>query len=191
MTRAASVASSTLPVWTTATRPASPAQGQQGYNTTLAQVDIWDGTYWSSITVTQPVVPTYSVNYLIVAGGGSGGWRHAGGGGAGGYLTSSASLNVGTAYTVTVGAGGAASTSVQTNGSNSVFNSITATGGGGGGHGAVGVNGNNGGNGVNDPNSSSGGSGGRGGNGGAGGPSCQSGHRGGGNGSAGTIKITY
>lgn len=64
---------------------------------------------------------------LIIAGGGS--WpgnTAGGGGGAGGLLyQSSISLTAGT-YTVTVGAGG----SPSSNGSNSVFNSLTAIGGG-------------------------------------------------------------
>jgi hypothetical protein len=76
-----------------------------------------------------------TVNYLIVAGGGGGGYRHGGGGGAGGVLYSSATLNSGT-YSVTVGLGGAGST-VQAgggaNGGASIFNGVTATGGGGGG----------------------------------------------------------
>ena len=75
----------------------------------------------------------YAVSYLIVAGGAGGG--HAGGG-AGGYQTSTTILNSGTAYTITVGGGGAGSASNAskgTNGSDSVFNAITSTGGGGGG----------------------------------------------------------
>lgn len=84
--------------------------------------------------VTFPVVGTTSwtapanvtsVNYLVVAGGGGG---YIGGGGAGGMLTGSLSVTPGTAYTVTVGNGGA----TNTNGTNSVFSSITAIGGGGG-----------------------------------------------------------
>ena len=78
----------------------------------------------------------FNINYLIVAGGGAGG--HVGGGGAGGFLTnfpsSSTSLSISTAYSVTVGAGGASSTSaVGASGTDSIFNNITATGGGGGG----------------------------------------------------------
>jgi len=78
----------------------------------------------------------YTVSYLIVAGGGGGGTRGGGGGGAGGYQTSTTTLSPGLSYTVTVGAGGAGSNvqSVQgSNGSNSVFGSLTASVGGGGG----------------------------------------------------------
>jgi membrane-associated protease RseP (regulator of RpoE activity) len=76
--------------------------------------------------------PTLSVEYLVVAGGGgtlgATAFQGHGGGGAGGYQTSSLTLNYGTSYTVTVGGGGA----VDTNGSNSVFASVTSTGGGAG-----------------------------------------------------------
>ena len=73
-----------------------------------------------------------SVNYLVVAGGGSG--AHGGGGG-GGYLTGTLSASPSTPYTVTVGAGGVAPGGFNrgTNGGDSVFSSITATGGGAGG----------------------------------------------------------
>ena len=80
-----------------------------------------------------------TVDYLVVAGGG-GSQREGGGGaggtrstvtstGGGGSLESALSLTSGTGYTVTVGAGGAGGTS-PTNGSNSVFGTITSTGGG-------------------------------------------------------------
>jgi len=36
--------------WTTAGRPSSPSAGQQGYNTTLNQYEIWSGTNWVAIT---------------------------------------------------------------------------------------------------------------------------------------------
>jgi hypothetical protein len=81
----------------------------------------------------------YTATYLVIAGGASGGSFNGGGGGAGGYLTSTASLDVGSTYTVTVGAGGAArtTTAAGADGTNSVLSgtgvSITSTGGGGGG----------------------------------------------------------
>ena len=109
-----------------------------------------DGTYWyhtfySSGTFT----PTQALtaDYLVVAGGGAGGKHNAGGGAGGmrctvtgtggsGSLESPLSLTA-QAYTVTIGAGGAASSAsgVQpgASGSNSVFATITSTGGGGGG----------------------------------------------------------
>ena len=76
-----------------------------------------------------------TVEYLVIAGGGSGaGQYYSGGGGSGGYLTATNFSISETSYTVTVGAGGAASPgAVGLNGSDSVFSTITATGGGGGG----------------------------------------------------------
>ena len=76
-----------------------------------------------------------SASYLVVAGGGGGGQNN-GGGGAGGLLTSTISLNPLLSYTITVGAGGAGSGTIgvtASNGSNSVFSTITTNGGGGGG----------------------------------------------------------
>ena len=113
-----------------------------------------DGTYWyhaflSNGTFTPQVGLT--CDYLVVAGGGAGGATDAGsanyggGGGAGGLrstvtatggggsLESAIGVTSGTAYTITVGAGGTASAASWTNGSNSTFSSITATGGGSGG----------------------------------------------------------
>ena len=101
----------------------------------------------SNLTVSAPPL---TVDYLVIAGGGGGGNRSAGGGGAGGYRNSYASENSGgnqpselslslltsTNYTVTVGAGGgggAQAAGVNNNGaagSNSIFASITSTGGG-------------------------------------------------------------
>jgi len=65
---------------------------------------------------------TKFVEYLVVAGGASGGL---GGGGAGGLLTGICSVSPGSAITVTVGAGGSGS-----NGTVSVFGTISTTGGG-------------------------------------------------------------
>ena len=78
---------------------------------------------------------TATVEYLVVAGGGGGGKGSGaicgGGGGAGGLLTAASfAVAAGSALTVTVGAGGADSTI----GVNSVFDSITSTGGGYGGN---------------------------------------------------------
>jgi hypothetical protein len=99
---------------------------------------------------TQALEGTYAVDFLVIAGAGAGGGRGGGGGGAGGYRNSfstetsgggasseaSALLSVGTSYTVTVGAGGAAVGNNDTNngnsGNNSVFGSITSIAGGGG-----------------------------------------------------------
>jgi hypothetical protein len=108
-----------------------------------------DGTYWyhifrSSGTFT-PATPL-TCDYLVVAGGGGGGPTAGGGGGAGGYRTSiggSPLSLVTSAYTVTIGAGGASNTI----GANSVFSTITSTGGGRGGSSATGDIGGNGGSG--------------------------------------------
>ena len=97
-----------------------------------------------------------SVEYLVIAGGGGGGGALAGGGGgAGGYRTNvtgatsganasaEAALTVspGT-YLVTVGTGGAGAGDYArgTNGTNSVFSTITSLGGGGGGGGGNNTN---------------------------------------------------
>jgi len=100
-----------------------------------------DGTYWyhafrNSGTFTPQ--SSFSVDYLVVAGGGGGGngASSGGGGGAGGYRTSTGySTTGGTGYTVTIGAGGVGSANDGTQGSNSVFATITSTGGGYGGRG--------------------------------------------------------
>ena len=99
-----------------------------------------------------------NVDYLVLAGGGSGGTRYGGGGGAGGYRESSGAASgcytasplgacvsalpvSATGYPITVGGGGSgvscndtpATTNLPGNrGSNSVFSTITSTGGGGG-----------------------------------------------------------
>ena len=102
----------------------------------------------------------FPVNYLVLAGGGGGGQYAAGGGGAGGLrstvtatggggtLESALVVVTATNLTVTVGAGGngypgAGQPSANGySGSNSVFSTITSTGGGGGGGtGLVGVTG--------------------------------------------------
>jgi hypothetical protein len=86
---------------------------------------------------TDALSPTFSADLLVIAGGGGGGFYSAngsGGGGAGGYLEGTKTLEVGTTYTVTIGAGGAGiSTNVTANnGVNTVAFGATANGGGGG-----------------------------------------------------------
>jgi hypothetical protein len=111
-----------------------------------------DGTFCVSVGAG----PLAVVDYLVIAGGGSGGADLSAGGGAGGYreshcattsgcytaspLASATSLPVSVqTYPITVGGGGAGSpspagpTSTKTNGSNSIFSSITSAGGGFGG----------------------------------------------------------
>ena len=73
------------------------------------------------------------IDYLVVAGGGGGGGL-GGGGGAGGVRMGTLTTGLTGAKTVTIGAGGAGGTTARaSNGGNSVFATITATGGGGGG----------------------------------------------------------
>jgi hypothetical protein len=104
-----------------------------------------DGTfafYPKGVPKSSSNVTSKSVEYLVVAGGGAGGYSGASnfggaGGGAGGYRTSSTfSITLG-AKTVTVGAGasgddGGGQPAPGRKGSDSVFDSITSTGGGGG-----------------------------------------------------------
>jgi hypothetical protein len=119
-----------LPAGTTAQRPGSPALGMVRYNTSLGGYEAYTASGWQQM-VTQSWA--YTVEYLIVAGGGAGGGNAGGGGGAGGYRASSQSVDIGTGYGVTVGAGGSGNTGNGSNGANSVFAGITSTGGGGGG----------------------------------------------------------
>ena len=102
-------------------------------DSTQGWIPIQDANVGGDALITQ-----YAVNYLVVAGGG--GSRcfsdTSGGGGAGGYRTAgygpaplqAPALNVqpGTSYPITVGGGGPKGTP----GSNSIFSSITSTGGG-------------------------------------------------------------
>ena len=144
-----------------------------------------------------------SVEYLVIAGGGAGGYVHAGAGGAGGYRTATNFTVTNTALTVTVGAGAAGNSNSSTNGSNgsnSIFSTITSDGGGGGGHysgGGIGNNGSNGGSGgggSSNPTSASGvpctgglATSGQGFNGGAGFRTAAGYHAGGGGGGAGAV----
>ena len=114
------------------------AQKAQGGNIVTS-----DGTYvYHTFTTSGAFIPSQSltVDYLVVAGGGGGGSGRGGGGGAGGYKTSigGSTLSVSAkSYPVIIGAGGNGtpnnSYTGQTNGSDSVFGSITSTGGGAGG----------------------------------------------------------
>jgi hypothetical protein len=113
----------------------STAGYSQYANCIIRKIEFYSGTLTDANlqTITEP--PTYNVEYLVIAGGGGGGGY--GGGGAGGYRTATGfSLTIGTSYTVTVGAGGAGSSAGNTkgsNGSDSVFSTITSDGGGAGG----------------------------------------------------------
>jgi hypothetical protein len=133
---------------TTAERPAGSA-GLFRYNSTTGYPEWYDvaTSAWYNFFQQKNI----SVQYLVIAGGGAGGptgsGNFSGGGGAGGYRSSVAlensggggsaesplELTPGASYTVTVGAGGVKGTSTWTNGGDSVFSTITSTGGGKGG----------------------------------------------------------
>ena len=101
-----------------------------------------------SFSIVSQALPT--VEYLVVAGGGGGGSNRGGGGGAGGLR--SGSIAIPSSFLVTVGAGGTPDALTTDGGrggagQNSVFASISATGGGGGAgnSGSIGGNGGSGG----------------------------------------------
>lgn len=137
-----------VPAGTTAQRPGSPTSGNIRYNTDESELELYNGSAWKIVdTSSYP----YDVEYVVVAGGGGGGTTRGGGAGAGGYRSSVSGENSGggnsaesvltvtpgTTYTVTIGGGGAGGIyspgTPGSNGSNSVFGSITSTGGGRGG----------------------------------------------------------
>jgi len=130
-----------------------------GTITTSGDFKIHSFTGPGTFTVTNGGTPLGSttVDYLVIAGGGGGGTRYGGGGGAGGYRESSGTASgsysisplgacvsalpvTAQAYPITVGASGAGSPTQSSggqscngsNGSNSVFSTITSAGGGGG-----------------------------------------------------------
>ena len=151
-----------LPTGTTSQRPGSPTTGMIRYNTDINLVEYYNGTTWKllsgnprgnatgSVSTTDvdgyrihtftdngnfEVVVSGPIEYLIVAGGG-GGASHGGGGGAGGLIHRVQELAVGN-YPVVVGDGARGSTgndgnALDSQGSNSSFNSETAIGGGSG-----------------------------------------------------------
>lgn len=109
------------------------AAGTTAQRSTVEFKNVGAGQSWTAPAgITQ-------VQVLVVAGGGGGGSGTAGGGGgAGGVVYNSAySVTPGNAYSITVGAGGQGSPSnptQATNGGNSVFDTLTAIGGGLGGN---------------------------------------------------------
>jgi hypothetical protein len=129
-------AATQLPVRTTTERTAMTglSDGEMIFNSDTDKVEYWDGTKWYGITYNTPI----SVQYLVVAGGGgTGTGTFSGGAGAGGYLTGTITVSKNALIPVTVGLGGSAATAGNTysnvgvsNGYNSIFDSITATGGG-------------------------------------------------------------
>ena len=115
--------------------------GIGGTITTVGDYKIHTFTTSGVFSIEVAAIVGIPVEVLVVAGGGAGGQRHRGGGGAGGVIYN-ATFPVSTgSYAVTVGAGGTAPTansnagipSDAAPGSNSVFATLTAFGGGGAG----------------------------------------------------------
>ena len=189
----------TIPVGTTAQRPGTPATGMLRLNTDNNDVvEVYNGTAW--VTVGKQT-DFFSADLLVIAGGGGGGSTEtgggAGGGGAGGYRELAAqTIDLGIAFTVTVGGGGAGAFNVVgTSGTNSVFGTTTSAGGGGGGGGTAIPSGLNGGSGGGGRNNNAAGAGNtpvtspsQGNNGGAGGPNSGN-FVGGGGGGAGSTGV--
>ena len=151
----ASTNSMVIPKGTTAQRPGSAVSGAIRFNTTLGNLEQYDGSSWKMVST------VYSIDYLVLGGGGSGGdctspSRFGGGGGAGGLRTSYGTtsgrastaenplmVTSGHTLTITVGAGASGGVSNHntpgTQGSSSSITgtsgitTITALGGGGGG----------------------------------------------------------
>ena len=149
-----STGATAFPKGTTGERPVSPVAGYIRFNTTEVVMETYDGTEWLTLDT---IIPTYAVDYLVVAGGGGGGQYIGGGAGAGGLRTSygttsgggvaseaSSNLNPATSYVITIGAGGVGGLSpsrIATDGQSSSFNNIVSIGGGGGGQTVNGTNG--------------------------------------------------
>ena len=124
----------TMPSGNIAQRPLVTTSGAIRYNTTIGLPE-W---YCASNRVWQSFnnIAYYPVNYLIVAGGGGGAGNFGGAGGAGGFIAGTKIVAQCTSYTLTPGAGGAGSASVNacsTSGNNSTGFCQTAIGGGRGG----------------------------------------------------------
>jgi len=134
--------------------PSSPIAGETWFDSSASASSaipyFYDGNTDEFVEYSQ-LQPPVAVEYLVIAGGGGGGSRIGGGGGAGGYRSSVSGeqsgaqsavesplgITQGTVYTITIGGGGVCgigtTQQTATNGSNSVFGSITSTGGGRGG----------------------------------------------------------
>ena len=130
------------------TSDATTATASLYHDTTDNVMKIYTGTEWVVVgeQTAGSSVSSTDIEYLLVAGGGAGGNTYSygvdggGGGGAGGLLSSSlASVESGSSFTVTVGAGGSQATNAQGGAgvdssiAGATISTITATGGGGGG----------------------------------------------------------
>ena len=145
--------SSVLSTWTTATRPAIPAAGHFGYNSTLGYLEWYNPTTSSWVGFFQS--PSQLITYLVVAGGGGGGQGKAsidngGGGGGGGFVLGISTVTPGTTYTVTIGAGGSGAPGANGANSSIIGTGLTsiAIGGGAGAQDAAPGNGGSGGGGA-------------------------------------------
>jgi hypothetical protein len=136
-----------LPSGTTAQRPTG-ANGMMRYNETKSKIEVYQSSLWQAVDTTPH---EYSLEYVVVAGGGAGGTGAfsdaAGGAGGGGYRSSvtgessgrgasaesAMTTNVGTVYTITVGAGGSNAVGGNSSISGSGLTTITSNGGGEGG----------------------------------------------------------
>jgi len=130
----------------TGTLSGTPSLGNYPF---VVRASTTEGVIERQFSIQVIAIPTYTVDFLVIAGGGGGGNNHGGGGGAGGYRNSYSTENSGAnssseaslsfqkdvVYTITVGSGGAASTTGDNSsiaGSN--ISTITSSGGGGGGN---------------------------------------------------------
>lgn len=115
--------------------PNNPTVGQ--ISTQNERRYAWNGNVWNLLP------SNLSVDLLVVGGGGAGGGgdgtinqRQGGGGGGGALIEQAISITLGTAYTISIGAGGACSSANATRsglGNPSRFGTIYASGGGSGG----------------------------------------------------------
>jgi len=122
----------TIPRGTTDQRPSPAVNGMIRFNTTTLALESYVGDAWQIVTQAP-----YTATYILVAGGGGSGGNGGGGGGGGGLLANSVTLTVGTEYTITIGAGSAASNAPTAGlrGGNSSAFGVTVVGGGNGGAG--------------------------------------------------------
>lgn len=146
-----------LAVGNTTQRPTNPNLGMTRFNTDFNSLEVFLNGSWMLITSTDSAtINGYKVNYLIVGGGGGGGAGivsvdNGGGGGAGGVLQGTMQLNVGTTFTVTIGAGGANGAQGTNSSITSTlvnFSNVVAIGGGGGASNVAGTIGGSGGGGA-------------------------------------------
>lgn len=94
------------------------------------------GKYPSTI-ISSNISSSHQVQALVIAGGGGGGGGTGGGGGAGGVIYNATYTVIPQAYSITVGTGGVAGIgrgTLATSGTNSIFDTLVATGGGYGAH---------------------------------------------------------